>query len=154
MKQMKISIKGILFGCLVDWAFSLGLGMIIGIVAAIVSIVRNGMPDNSAMFVASIMTPGLYGFALVTGFLGTILGGFVAGIIAKRYELLNAGLMGLISLLTAIPFMGKNPLIYNVAGYGLTIPFAILGGYLASKNNMSNQKLQPIMKTPVEPGKA
>ena len=59
--------------------------------------------------------------------------------------------MGLLSLLSAIPFM-NGPLIYDLAGYGLTIPFAILGGYLASKKNMSSHKLRPTVKTPVESG--
>ena len=143
MKQKKISIKGIILGCLVDWAISLGAGLAIGIVTAIVSIIRNGIPENPEIFAKNIMTPTIYGLALVVGSLGTFIGGFVTGKIAKRSELLNAGLMGLLSLLSAIPFM-NGPLVYDAVGYGLTIPLAIMGGYLALKKNTSNNRLQAI----------
>ncbi len=135
MKQKRVSIKGILLGFLIDVGVSIGGTIVI----AIVLMIQNGIPENPE----SIMTPCTYGLSLVVAFLGTTLGGFVTGKIAKKSEVFNASLMGLLSVLTAIPFM-NGPLLYDVAGYGLTIPFAILGGYLAIKKNTSNQRTHSI----------
>lgn len=153
MKQKKISTKGVLLGCLADWAFTLGTGMATGIAAAVISIIRNGPPDNPEAVSENIMTSGLHGLALVMAFSGTILGGFVAGRISTCYELRNASLMGLLSLLTALPFM-NGPLSYDVLGYGLTIPCAILGGYLASKKNTCSHRLGSAMEAPVDEGES
>jgi putative membrane protein (TIGR04086 family) len=74
---------------------------------------------------------------LLIGALGTILGGYIAGRIAKTEEVKHGALVGAVSLILAALQAGASgaeslvPYWYQLSGYLLAIPVGALGGYLA-----------------------
>ena len=69
--------------------------------------------------------------SLVVGLGFSVFGGYVAARVAKKEIYLNAGLVGVASLLIGLFFGGGGPIWFNVAGFLLVIPAALYGGYLA-----------------------
>ncbi len=65
------------------------------------------------------------------GAVGSLLGGFVTGWIARHHRLFNAFLTGSISVLTAVYFIKEYPIWYDCLGVVLTIGPAVAGGYFA-----------------------
>jgi membrane protease YdiL (CAAX protease family) len=72
--------------------------------------------------------------SLLVGLAMTALGGYVAGAIAGRRSLAHAFWVGVLSTATGLVlnrlFKASDPAWYTVLAYGLTIPAALLGGYL------------------------
>ena len=69
--------------------------------------------------------------SLIVGLGFTALGGFVAARVAQKEIYLNAGLVGVASLLIGLFFGSDGPIWFNIAGFLLVIPAALYGGYLA-----------------------
>jgi hypothetical protein len=75
---------------------------------------------------------------LVVGLAGIFVGGFIAARIAGHRELVyaaGAGILTMLVLLALLVCCGAltQARMYTILAYGLTIPSAILGGYVASK---------------------
>jgi hypothetical protein len=68
---------------------------------------------------------------MALGGLGSFLGGFVAGRMAKTAEIKNTLLMGLLSNATGFAFFHMAETWVMVAGSAMTFAAATLGGYLA-----------------------
>ena len=74
------------------------------------------------------------------GVLGTVLGGYVAGRLAKSEEIKHGALVGAVSLALGLIQSGSGagspvPQWYELLGYALTIPAGALGGSLAQGRN-------------------
>ncbi len=73
----------------------------------------------------------------VVGLLSTMVGGFVSAYLAKGYEIKHSFAMGSLSFATGIliarVYPQPVPHWYNLWAGGLTIPFAILGGFIRLK---------------------
>lgn len=106
-----------------------GLGILGSTISAlIVAFFVAGVTSSPVVFVG--------GFVLELG--SSVLGGFAAGLIAKRLELSHAAAAGVPCILIGIFLYhpaGRGPYAYppwyNVASYALIIPGAVLGGYFA-----------------------
>ena len=70
-------------------------------------------------------------WSLILGTLSTIVAGYVAARIAKKEPYLNAGVVGVLSIVMGLIFFGDHPLWFNVLGFLSIIPAALLGGHLA-----------------------
>ena len=70
-------------------------------------------------------------WSLILGTLSTIVAGYVAARIAKREPYLNAGVVGVLGIVIGLIFSGDYPLWFNVTGFLLVLPAALLGGHLA-----------------------
>ena len=70
-------------------------------------------------------------WSLILGTLSTIVAGYVAARIAKREPYLNAGVVGVLGIVMGLLLSKDFPLWFNVLGFLLVLPAALLGGHLA-----------------------
>jgi|GEM_PF-1118022 len=83
--------------------------------------------------------------SLLFGLAMTAVGGYVAAAIAGRRSLAHALGVGILSTVTAL-VLGmlrphNSPIWYQVLGYGLTVPAAILGGYVRRRYWREKQEI-------------
>jgi hypothetical protein len=125
-----ISIKAIILGVLTDiggtFLFSVIFGILAGIAMAVKGITAAEMTERLEQPVFLISN-------LVIGLIFTLLGGLVAGRIAKRSELLHGGIVGGISIIFSLTFLSSVPVLYNAVALPLVIPAAVLGGFIARR---------------------
>jgi len=76
-------------------------------------------------------------FRLVVGFFFIAAGGYIAALLAGRFEMVHALSVGALSIaasiLEAIYFAGEQPLWYSIALMFLSIPSALVGGYFRAR---------------------
>ncbi len=134
MNRLKnVNIKAVLLGSLVDIGGTLVSGTIYLLALYIAILVRQAGMEGADELSIEQITEGT-GFqltALVIGLGYTMLGGFVAASVAKGEKMLQAGVMGGISLLFSLFFLEAAHIWFDITGLLLTLPLALLGGYLA-----------------------
>lgn len=141
----KLNKKAVIIGLLVDIAGSIVVWLVIAVVAGIIIGTRLAITEpglKSAEITARIeqqLTPSV-GFNLSFLFIGlffTGLGGYIAAKIAKFAELKHAFAVGILSLVTGVlvTVIFRIPIKnwFDWSGYLLTIPLALLGGYIRMK---------------------
>jgi hypothetical protein len=126
----KISLKGVLIGCLVDWvgtfAFVLASGISLGIMAMLRGLSQQ--ETQSVLIEWSRSTPGM-ALSLLSGFGFTLLGGYVAARISKTGHLLNSALVGGVGILLGLFFTSETPETVLLLSMLLSIPVSTLGGF-------------------------
>jgi len=134
-----IRIKAIVLGFVTDLGGSLVVGIGYGVVLGISMAVKGIPPEEIATLLQGPITliPGL-----VFGFGFTLLGGYVAGRIAKHSEILHGGIVGLIGILLGVLFCGSLPLWYNIISFAGVVPVGMLGGYFANRQHMKADNVQ------------
>jgi len=94
----------------------------------------SGMSDEqyrSAMLVL-IQDARFLTFVLVFGTASTVLGGYLAARLARSVPYFNALAFGVLGLtVSALTAATDVPAWFNVIGFGLTLPAALLGGHIA-----------------------
>jgi hypothetical protein len=110
---------------------SVAVGVVIAIALASRGIRVDATDADAQMALAGI--PGL-----VISIVFAILGGFVAGRVAKRSEVLHGGIVGALDILIGLPFCGSYPSWYNVAYIIGEFSFALLGGYIAESGQRND----------------
>ena len=132
----KVSIKGVAIGGVVDVVGSALLGFPI-ILYAMSKVDFLSMPDaqRSAAITAVVhRSVFLYGGELVAGLACSVLGGYVAGWLAKHDELLNGGLSSFLCVAIGILMMllgkGSDPVLVQVLMLLASPVLAVLGGEL------------------------
>lgn len=136
-RPLKISIKAILIGILVDICGSTLVGFVFGFILAVV-LITQGVPriDAQTQVNSIIQNPSFLVGGLFMGLGFTFLGAFVAAHIAKTAEFIHAGSVGAIICLLSLLFPSRPlPVWYSRVGFLLTVPVAILAGYLAKNKN-------------------
>ena len=126
-----IRVKAILLGVLTDIVGSTVAGIVIGIGLGI-ALAAQHVPANEIairLHGASVLIP-----SLILGFGFTVLGGYVAGRVAKQSEILHGGIVGAIGILFNL-FTISFPLWYNIVTIIGIVPFGIIGGLLARKRH-------------------
>ena len=81
-------------------------------------------------------------FSTLSGLGFTMMGGYVAGRIAKQGELFHAGAVGFINILFGLYFMSHYPSWYVIVVL-LVIPAALIGGDKAKRFNRRNKDRIP-----------
>jgi predicted membrane channel-forming protein YqfA (hemolysin III family) len=76
-------------------------------------------------------------FNMIIGSLTTVLGGYIAGRVAKREIYLNSGVIGLVGIAFGIMFGDHYPTWYNLAAFITVVPLALAGGYLAKPKQLN-----------------
>ncbi len=132
-----ISIKALALGALTDIGGSLIFGFALGLIVIVVWLAQ-GIPLNQ--LAGREKDPILVVPVLIAGWGFTLLGGFVAGRVAKKSEVMHGGLVGLIAVLTGICFWGSTPLWYGIVSLLGVIPFGMAGGRLSvvKRSSISN----------------
>lgn len=146
----RISIKGVLLGFLTDLASSITLGILIGLAMGLLSVIlqarAQGDVDAARELAHRIgVSPlALLGGGLV-GLACTALGGYVCGRVARQAPLLNAGLLGLLSIgLTALMAGEDSPRWFLVFSYAGVVPAALFGGWLAALQHPPRPEPPPV----------
>jgi len=139
-EERVISLKGIIIGSLVDVIGSLVVGMVIGAIWSANYVSSSGAHPTSAELQQYLMnSPYFILTSLLTGLALTAIGGYVAAVIARASELFNAGAVGALGLIfVAISELisratAPSPNWYLAAALVLTLPAALLGGFLRGK---------------------
>ena len=122
-----LSIKGIAVATIIV--------LLADVIAAIALTVALGNGQPTAALAAS--TSFLLGSA-VFGTLSTVLGGYVAARIAKTRYYANAGVIAGLGILIGVLTAKEYPFWFNVVGFILVLPAALLGGHLAKPRDQGN----------------
>lgn len=138
----RINYKAILLGALTDFC-----GSILYIAALVIFEFFNSnktmilQHQTESEVLLKLNTPEIIIFSLCIGFGFTVLGGYIAGRIAKHSQMLHGAIVGGIGLiigvgsfvieLTAKSFDQRSPLWVSLVSLVGVIPFGILGGRLA-----------------------
>jgi hypothetical protein len=94
-----------------------------------VFLVAQGTPPHAVT--ERIMEPTGLVLCLVVGFGSTVFGGFIAGRIAGHSEVTHGALVGALGILFGLLFMSQYPLWFNAVSFATTVPYGMLGGWLA-----------------------
>jgi NhaP-type Na+/H+ or K+/H+ antiporter len=68
---------------------------------------------------------------LILGLGCTVFGGYIAGWLAKRSEVLHGAIVAAAGMAVAFAFQEDLPTWYDIAGYAAMLPAGMLGGRLA-----------------------
>jgi len=128
----RVSFKGIVLAALLVLVLDTiaGIGMMVFMGG---SALKGGMTEqqtNEAIAALTLSTNFLLG-SVILGTLATIVGGYVAARIAKKEPYLNAGVIGVLGIVLGVLLAKNYPLWFNVLGFVLVLPAALLGGHLA-----------------------
>jgi hypothetical protein len=137
----RISIKGVIAGIVIAQ-------LIGGIFAIILVAVSNMMPIhlNPNDIMAYTKPSNAFKFlAFIIGLLGVFIGGYVAALVAKRDELLNAIFVSILSLGTSTYsyFTGVIPLWLLLVSVVSCLLFSGLGGYMRLRQVASKSLTHP-----------
>src|SRR5262245_28199179 len=112
-RERGISWKAVVVGFLVDIGISMCLAIAIGVVMGIGLVKKGVKPDqvNDRL----MQDQAFLIISMVLGFASTAVGGYVAGRMAGRSELLHGALVGVIGILIGLAFIGSSPLWYTIA---------------------------------------
>jgi hypothetical protein len=126
----QISAKAIVFGFVAEFVVSTAAGLFLGI-ATTVTLMQRGVTANEMR--ATLEGNGILIAATVISFGSTIMGGYVAGRVAKRAEVLHAAIVGCLLVLLGLVQLFRSPtaLVYSIISILGAIPFAMFGGYTA-----------------------
>ena len=142
--RSNLNIRAIGIGVLVDIGGTIVAALIFAIVYSIILSQQGYSPDE----IESMMTTSsfVYFVGLILGLGCTVLGGFVCGRITKREEVKHSALVGLVGLVLALLSTGgPEPIWYQIIGVILTVPLAVVGGYIAyTKNKAIKGNLETI----------
>ncbi len=74
--------------------------------------------------------------SLLYGTFTSVLGGYFAARLARRYPYFNAAALGLLGLVIGLATGGEAPWWFTAIGIVTTIPAALLGGHIASRQGL------------------
>ncbi len=124
-KLSDIKVRAVILGAVVDNA---GTVLLMTVLAAL--LVKTGISEDEVMMRMK-STNGLI-LGLIVGMCFTVAGGFLAGKIAKRAEVLHGALVAVIGMVLAAVFHERgDPLWFDIAGFAAMLPAGMAGGYLA-----------------------
>jgi hypothetical protein len=126
----ELSLKAILRGVLVDI-----IGTLTVATALMLALAATGVPEAE-------ITERMRGFSglmlmLILGLGFTMIGGYVAGRMANRFEILHGAIVAAIGLVPGLFFRDPGlPLWYDTLSFALVIPLGMAGGYIAREGNV------------------
>ncbi len=136
----KISIKGIVLGELVDiGGTTLSLAVIMIIMGGFSSLQGATETDLNARITREFAP--IIPFLTILGLCFTFWGGFVCARIAKSAEIMHSSIIGIIGIvLGVLSYQPQTGVAFwlNIIALILTIPIAVLGGYVAQGRNLKN----------------
>jgi hypothetical protein len=130
-----ISAKAVLLGALVDFGSSLAVGFVAGFIW-VIALAAQGVPADEMIDDPPDGLPVIIP-SLVLGFGATVLGGYVAGRIAKQAEVLHGGIVGAIGIplgfVSALVSPAELPLWFHIVSFVGIVPVGMTGGFLAKR---------------------
>jgi hypothetical protein len=137
----EISIKAVIIGLLVDIGGTFAFSFVFRLLAAIVLTSAGRSSEDLEVFTQTMV---FLLSSLAAGLLFTSLGGYITAHLARKAEMKNALVMGILSSLSGVIFLvlshDSSPLWFNVLSLLLVIPAAILGGYVRLSTRHEQKK--------------
>ncbi len=130
----EIRVKAVVWGFATDVGMTFvavaALGIFLGVQAGLENMPR----EEAKQFFESL--PQNQGFLVIgglAGFFATVLGGYVAGKLGNPAVMLNAGCVGIVGIILGVLLLEGLPSKIDPISIGfiLTLPAALLGGFLA-----------------------
>jgi hypothetical protein len=129
-KLSDIKLTAVIVGAVVDNAGTL---LLMAVLAG--ALVSTGLSEDEVMGRMK-STNGLL-LGLIVGLSCTVLGGYFAGKIAGRAEVLHGALVAVAGMVLSLIFReGSIPLWFDIAGFVGMLPAGIAGGYLGQKRRV------------------
>ena len=130
-KEVIMKLKAIIMGVITDISLTIFFSIIIAVMI---------MANKADYHVLEQSIP----FLIINMFIGllcTSIGGYVTAHLAKELIIKNAFYFGIASLLISILLNSSSAILtwYSILGIILTIPFALLGGYLEKRTKESSK---------------
>jgi hypothetical protein len=129
-KLSDIKIKAVIVGAIVDNAGTL---LVMTLLAA--ALVSAGLSEDEVMNRMKSTNGLLLGF--IVGMGCTVGGGYLAGRMAGRAEVLHGAIVAVVGMILSIIFHESgDPLWFDIAGFTAIIPAGMAGGYLSLKRRV------------------
>ena len=126
-KFSDIKFTAVIIGAVVDNA-----GTLLLMTTLAAALVSTGLSEDEVM-VRMKSSNGLL-LGLILGLGCTVMGGFFAGWIAKRAEVLHGALVAIVGMVLSMFFRESGmPIWFEIAGFVCMLPAGMAGGYLAQK---------------------
>ncbi len=90
----------------------------------------NEQQESEAVTAVTTSANALMG-SMLLGTLSTMVGGYIAARIARKAPYMNAGVIGLFGIALGVLSAKDYPFWFNLLGFLLVLPAALLGGHLA-----------------------
>ena len=118
---------------------TLGLDIISGIVLTMIlggDTFASGMTEQQTQEAVArlIASDTFLRSSLVLGTLTTVVGGYLAARLARTVPYFNALAFGIVGILFGVAAAGDVPPWYQIIGFGLALPAALLGGRIAGSS--------------------
>lgn len=117
------------------WGVAAGTAVtiVLDVVVSIALVTLLAPSGASTETVAAFTHTAVYAvWSLILGTVTTVVGGYVAARIGNMSPYINAALVGVLGVVIAFLLGSPGPLWFNIIGYGVVIPAALLGGYVAA----------------------
>ena len=129
-----ISIKAMVLGFLADVVGSMVFSIAFPLLLAIILAATGYSGDQLEPRLLEVVQSGPYiMLSLITGLGFTMLGGYVAGRLARSGEYFHSGGVGLLNILFGLFIIRHFTAWYNILAFALVFPAAVMGGHLAKK---------------------
>ncbi len=133
-----ISVKAVVIGFLIDFGGGL-IAAFVYFVIYVVLLLAQGVPQ--AAIEGRIMADKSHFVAtMIMGFGFTAAGSYIAARIARTRELMHAGIVGFMGIVTGLVLVStadtsRWPSWYIPVSFSLTLPVAVLSGYIAQRRH-------------------
>lgn len=122
----------VLVGFLADIGFSLVVGTVVGMAAAIVVLDKGIGPERLQEEIQKLQWVQIIG--LILGMCGTAFGGFIGAWMGRVRPLMHAFAVGVLSMMFGVVAVlllpDAQPTWVSITGFAFTLPAALLGGLL------------------------
>lgn len=137
----RISLKAVLLGFLLVLVLDAAVGM--GQLALHRDeLFVEGQSDEEAVAALGALTKSasFLAWSIFLGTLTTVVGGYVAARIAKRYPYFNGLALGVLGTVFGLAFWSEYPLWFNLAALVTGIPASLLGAHLAVRFGVAGNR--------------
>lgn len=139
-----VNIKAIFIGFASDFAASTIFGIALSFFMAVVLAIKGYKDAELETQLISLLDGTTYRIlSLIVGLGFTMMGGYLAGRIAKSGEYFHSGAVGLLNVFFGLFFIGLYFTWYSVIAFSLVFPAAIIGGDMARKKRLSEAPPSP-----------
>jgi hypothetical protein len=127
--KSNIDIKAVILGFLTDTVATIAISTLLITAMAAAGIPENSIPERMRTVSGLLLS-------LIFGLGCTVLGGYVAGRVAKRTEVVQGAVVGGVSLILGLLLRESGqPLWYEIVGFVAIIPAGIAGGRIAAERH-------------------
>lgn len=132
-----VNIKAIIIGFASDFVASIIFGIALSFFMAVVLAIKGYKDAELETQLIGLLDGTTYRIlSLIVGLGFTMMGGYLAGRIAKNGEYFHSGAVGLLNVFFGLFFIGMYFTWYSVIAFLLVFPAAIIGGDMARKRRL------------------